>query len=415
MCLTYASLCDGIGAVHVAWQPLGWRCAWTSEIEPFPAAVVDRHWGLPNLGDMTRITEDRVREHGTVDLVAGGTPCQSFSIAGLRKGLDDPRGNLALEFLRVVDLLGPRWVLWENVPGVLSSGRGRDFGAFITALAELGYGFCWRVLDARYFGVPQRRRRVFVVGCAGGWRPSVAVLLEPDGLPGHPAPRRQEGAEVARALTASTGGCSGKEQQHTFIGADGRPLNALCMAHGQANAEVVANGSPALTCNHEAPIVTHTLRAEGHDAGEDGQGHQAVCCPVGFSSKGSGADASAGLSPTVRAGAHDGSHANGGTPPAVACRYAVRRLTPRECERLQGFPDDYTLVPGWKAPARKDRMEMVRYFLASGYGRAKADMLAGHPDGRRYRALGNSMAVPVMAWLGRRIAAVNALLRGQAA
>ena len=179
MPLTYASLCDGIGAVHVAWQPLGWRCAWTSEIEPFCSEVVERRWALPNLGDMTKITEDRIREHEAIDLVAGGTPCQSFSVAGLRTGLADPRGNLALVFLGIVDLVRPRWVVWENVPGILSSNGGRDFGAFCGALAELGYGFAWRVLDAQFFGVPQRRRRLFVVGHPGDWRPAVAVLLEP--------------------------------------------------------------------------------------------------------------------------------------------------------------------------------------------------------------------------------------------
>ena len=141
MPLIYASLCDGIGAVHVAWAPLGWRCAWTSEIEPFACAVVEHHWNLPNLGDMTKITEEGIHGLDQLDLIVGGTPCQSFSLAGLRKGLDDPRGNLALVFLRVVDMARPRWVVWENVPGVLSSSGGRDFGCFLGALGELGYGW----------------------------------------------------------------------------------------------------------------------------------------------------------------------------------------------------------------------------------------------------------------------------------
>jgi DNA (cytosine-5)-methyltransferase 1 len=524
MHLTYVSLCDGIGAVHVAWRPLGWRCAWVSEIEPFPNAVVEHRWGLPNLGDMTLITEEMVHGYGAVDLVAGGTPCQSFSVAGLRKGLDDPRGNLALVFLRLVDVIRPRWVVWENVPGVLSSSGGRDFGAFLGALAQLGYGFAWRVLDAQFFGVPQRRRRVFVVGCAGDWRPAVAVLLEPQGLCRDSSARREARTEVARALTGSTGGCSAKEQQHTFVGADGRPLNALCYGGGNTaghldvatcltrhgarqdfDTETFAVVGPLCAQHAHVPqqavfaghLVSHALTAE-HDASEDGTGRGTplvpvvssgrgwwdqsqtaatlrsqdsvtkcdTLVPVGFSGKDSGADAAEDVSPTLRAGAHDASHANGGNWPAVAypldlrnagrdpenrdavnrqgvgvggegdpapsctrgpvpgvalafqprigrsgrgqpsevvpalagassgatsdsrqcvaTRYAVRRLTPRECERLQGFPDDYTLVEFRGKPAA---------------------------DGPRYRALGNSMAVPVMRWIGERIAMVDELLQ----
>ena len=156
--MRYASVCDGIGAAHVAWQPLGWECAWTSEIEPFPAAVVDHHWKFKNLGDMTKLTEEMLNEQGSIDLLVGGTPCQSFSVAGLRKGLDDPRGNLALRFVQLVGFLRPEWVVWENVPGVLSSAGGRDFGTFLGALGQLGYGFAYRVLDAQWFGVAQRRQ-----------------------------------------------------------------------------------------------------------------------------------------------------------------------------------------------------------------------------------------------------------------
>jgi site-specific DNA-cytosine methylase len=176
--MIYASICDGIGSVHVAWQPIGWRCAWTSEIEPFPIAVVEHHWHLPNLGDMTRITDEQIKDHGPVDLVVGGTPCQSFSVAGLRKGLVDPRGNLAIVFLRLVDTARPRWVVWENVPGVLSNDHGRAFAAFLTAMVACGYGVFYRILDARDYGVPHRRERVIVVGHSSGrWQLPAAVLL----------------------------------------------------------------------------------------------------------------------------------------------------------------------------------------------------------------------------------------------
>jgi len=366
MCLTYVSLCDGIGAVHAAWAPLGWRCAWVSEIEPFPIAVVERRWGLPNLGDMTLITKEMVHDIGAVDLVAGGTPCQSFSLAGLRKGLDDPRGNLALVFLRIVDMARPRWIVWENVPGILSSSGGRDFGCFLGAMGELGYGWCYRVLDSQFFGVPQRRRRVFVVGHLGDWRPTAAVLLEPACLRGNPAPRRKARTSVARALTSSTGGASGKEQQLTFVDAEGRPLNALCFGGGNTAGEI-----DVATC------LTH------HHTRQEFDTETFVTHPLAFDCKRDGRDVDA-MAPTLRAMGHDGSHANGGGQIGVATRYAVRRLTPRECERLQGFPDDYTLVEFRGKPAA---------------------------DGPRYRALGNSMAVPVMAWIGARIDLVDRLLR----
>ena len=192
--MNYVSLCDGIGAVHVAWQPLGWRCLWTSEIEAFPIAVVEHHWKLPNLGDMTKIDGKKaVEQYGQPDLVCVGTPCQSFSVAGLRKGMADPRGNLALVFLRLVDTLRPRWVVWENVPGVLSSGQGRDFGSFLGALGQFGYGFAYRVLDAQFFGVPQRRRRVFVVASARKEFDPTEILFERDGMRRDHPPSRQAG------------------------------------------------------------------------------------------------------------------------------------------------------------------------------------------------------------------------------
>ena len=175
--LIYGSVCDGIGAASCAWEPLGFRCAWRSEIAAFPSRVTKHHWpSVPNLGDLTRIGVDVNAE--PVDLLVGGTPCQSFSFAGGRAGLDDPRGHLAIEFLLLARRLGARWVVWENVPGVFSADEGEAFATFLGLMVECGYGVAWRVLDAQFFGVPQRRRRVFAVGYLGDWRPSVAVLLE---------------------------------------------------------------------------------------------------------------------------------------------------------------------------------------------------------------------------------------------
>jgi DNA (cytosine-5)-methyltransferase 1 len=180
MGLVFGSVCSGIEAASVAWEPLGWKAAWLSEIEPFPNAVLAYHWPeVPNLGDMTKIHDNEIFKTKCIDLLVGGTPCQSFSVAGNHGGLEDDRGNLALVYCELAKRAEPRWVVWENVPGVLSSGGGRDFGSLLGALGKFGYGYAYRVLDAQHFGVPQRRRRVFVVGYCGDWRPAAAVLFEP--------------------------------------------------------------------------------------------------------------------------------------------------------------------------------------------------------------------------------------------
>ncbi|MCB0636260.1 MAG: DNA (cytosine-5-)-methyltransferase [Lewinella sp.] len=204
--MRYLSVCSGVEAATVAWHPIGWTPAAFSEIEKFPSAVLAHHYpNVPNLGDMTKFKD--WPDDLDPDLLVGGTPCQSFSVAGLRKGLDDPRGNLMLTYLAIADRYRPKWLVWENVPGVLSSNGGRDFGTFLGALGQLGYGWAYRVLDAQYFGVPQRRRRVFVVGCLGGWQRAAAVLFERHSLQGHPAPSRGAGQGTARGFeTGPSGG-----------------------------------------------------------------------------------------------------------------------------------------------------------------------------------------------------------------
>lgn len=163
--MNYGSVCSGIEAASVAWEPLGFQAQFFSEIEPFPCAVLNHHWPhIPNHGDMTKFKE---WPDATIDILVGGTPCQSFSIAGLRKGLADPRGNLMLTYLAIAARYSPEWLVWENVPGVLSSNQGRDFAAFLNGLAELGYGFAYRILDAKHFGVPQRRRLTAFLGIGG--------------------------------------------------------------------------------------------------------------------------------------------------------------------------------------------------------------------------------------------------------
>ena len=337
--------------------------------------------------------------------------CQSFSIAGRRGGLDDARGNLAIEFCQLAGRLRPRWIVWENVPGVLSSNGGRDFGSIVGMLAELGYGCAWRVLDAQFLGVPQRRRRVFVVGHLGDWRRAAAVLLEREGMHRDTATRRKAQAKVASLTASGVGTCGADDNQgqagHLIPVAAGtmlpsasaaggqmpmetdtdRAAHLIPLAYGGGNTSGSIRVSTALTRHgvrldfDTETLVAHTLHGQGHDASEDGTGRGAPLVPVAFSAKDWGADIG-GTSPTLRAMQHHRGHANSGGQVAVCDWFAVRRLTPRECERLQGMPDDYTLIPYRGKPAK---------------------------DGPRYRAIGNSMAVPVMRWIGRRIQIVDGI------
>lgn len=414
--MRFASVCDGIGCASVAWDTLGWKCAWRSEIDEQCNAVTDHRWpGVPNLGDLKTITPEEAKRHGTIDVLVGGTPCQSFSTAGGRGGMDDPRGQLALHFLRLAGEIRPRWVVWENVPGVLSSNRGRDFGAFLHALGECGYGFAYRVLDAQYFGLAQRRRRVFVVAHLGDWRRAAAVLLDRQGLRGDPPPRREEG-EVVAPLTASGIGVGGPDLAHAEAGhllpviyapqtsgalrsntrnnsdAGQEARMLVVMAHGQGGAEIAEDLCPTLTCNHEAPIlayapdVAHTLRGEGHDAGEDGTGRGTPT--IAYILHGSMASEVASETDvhTCLAARMPGKVDNSATT-VLASRFGVRRLTPRECERLMGLPDDYTFVPFGK----------------------KGKLMADSP---RYRMIGNGIAVPVLRRIGERIWSVEGALQG---
>jgi DNA (cytosine-5)-methyltransferase 1 len=201
--MRFGSVCSGIEGASVAWNPLGWRAAFVSEIDRFPCDLLQlRHPDIPNFGDMTKFHD---WPDANIDVLCGGTPCQSFSVAGLRGGLDDPRGNLMLTYLAVAARYRPEWLVWENVPGVLPSRGGRDFGSLLGGLAELGYGFAYRVLDAQYFNLAQRRERVFVVGCLGGWRRAAAVLFERASLQGNPAPSRKAGKDTSHELSPSIG------------------------------------------------------------------------------------------------------------------------------------------------------------------------------------------------------------------
>lgn len=498
--MIYGSVCSGIEAASLAWEPLGWSPAWFAEIEPFPSAVLAHHWPhVTNLGDMTKIATAVLKGDVVApDILVGGTPCQAFSVAGAREGLADDRGFLTIKYVELANAIDqkraaagavPCITVWENVPGVLSS-KDNAFGAFLGFLAGedcelvppgkkwenagcvLGpqRAIAWRILDAQYFGVAQRRRRVFVVASAREGFDPAKVLFEPEGVRRDSAPSREAGKAVA-ALTANGVGTCGADDnqgqsghliaQHLDVdcigtltagfGKVGAPevdaytcipwanhvagtLNAngkaagsatqqdaeagmlvvhgtqdpdtnVELAHtlgrnqGQENAlllpfdttQVTSSqnrsnpkyGDPChpLAANAHVPAVcitgdiTRTLKAEGFDASEDGTGRGRPIVTA-FSAKDYGADATEGLTPTLRAGNSHHGNANSGNWMAIQQEMQVRRLTPVECERLQGVPDGHTDVPYRGKPAA---------------------------DGPRYKAIGNSMAVPCMAFIGQRI------------
>ena len=291
--MRYLSVCSGIEAATVAWHGLGWTPVGFSEIEAFPSQVLKHHYpDVQNFGDLTKHATWPLELEST-ELLVGGTPCQSFSVAGLRKGLSDPRGNLALVYLGLLDRLRPRWCVWENVPGVLSSAAGRDFGAFLGALGQLGYGWAYRVLDAQYFGVAQRRRRVFVVGYLGDWRRAAAVLFEPESVRRDPAPRREAGQGAARRARPGAarggGGVTTSSASHWDDPRAPHPtLNRSCFT-GYSNQEIFSQRgaglvpAESLAFNSYARTiapVTDPIMADGHANRE--QGVLVPSEPLGF-------------------------------------------------------------------------------------------------------------------------------------
>jgi DNA (cytosine-5)-methyltransferase 1 len=494
--MRFLSVCSGIEAASVAWEPLGWQASGFAEIEPFPCAVLAHHYpNVPNHGDMTLLpAKIRAGEVEAPDLLCGGTPCQAFSVAGLRQSLDDARGNLTLTFCEIADAIDamrkqPSIVFWENVPGVLNT-KDNAFGCFLGALAGeddalvapggrwANAGFvdgpqravAWRVLDAQYFGVAQRRRRVFVVASARADFDPAAVLFEFEGVRRDTAPSREAGQAVARivapSLTASNDPSRSPQSSEVT-----QQVAAVVAARMVAFGEYVDDGTASamkardykdatdlvaqpiafepgklkrLGYGDAEPGLSPTLRADAGDnqlavaqpipfdttqitspqngsnpkAGDPchplaaGAHIPAVAQPVGFTRCDHGGDAVVDGTPTMRCGSNYSAHLavaqpitaafkggqgsgaggigysehvaptlpasdGGNRTPTLLNGMAVRRLTPVECERLQGFPDNYTNIP-WR----------------------KADQ---SPDGPRYKALGNSWAVPVVRWIGERI------------
>lgn len=602
--LRYGSVCSGIEAATVAWHHMGWHASWLAEIEKFPSAVLAYHYPqVPNLGDMTKI-KDKVlnREVDAPDILTGGTPCQAFSVAGLRKGLDDDRGQLSLEFCRLANAIDevratdgdrPSIIIWENVPGVLSS-KDNAFGCFLASLAgddeparpssppipgrsNKHWRWCkktsnhlpkwptagcvygpqravaWRVLDAQYFGVPQRRRRVWVVASSRDGFDPARILFEFQSMRRDSAPSREQrqevagcsgecatfrnksfgeyissssatlkasgtdlgpgcealsvalrgreggstaelGDEVSGCLRASSGGGGGDKPHVLLFGGNNQsgpidqaaalnanrgchnpgdfeagnlvvsgPLCANGKAAGSATQQDAEQGMLVVTQYGEDQAGTLTVRHDSSPCADRGMnvlafptqmsGTQVASSEdispalsvthttsVAFSCKNDGGDATDELSPTLRAMNHDGSHCNAGGQLAVAWAQnsrdeirlengdgsivgslsgqggkpgqgyptiansdqRVRRLTPKECERLQGFPDGYTDIP-WKLYQECQRKGLSFEHELIKRGQTLKNSVDKCPDGPRYKALGNSWAVPCAWWIGQRI------------
>lgn len=358
MSLSFISLFSGIEAASAAWKPLGWKCLALAEIEPFPSAVLAYHYpGVPNLGDITKA--DWTQFEGKCDVVVGGPPCQAFSIAGLRNSLQDERGNLSLEYLKVVDTINPRWVITENVPGWLST-KDNAFGCFLAGLVgadaplvsplERGRwtdagmvvgpkrAAAWRILDAQYFRLAQRRRRVFVVASPRNGGNPASILFESLGLQGNPPPSRKTGERVAPTVTCGA----------PFSRTGNGRVEAEVLVFDPAQITSKQNGSnpqpgdPCHTLHSRAPIMVAIPNAVAFEPGFAKREGGHIC----IDNKGDSL-------------------------------YNIRKLVPVEGEFLQGFPRDYTNIP-WRGKPHS-------------------------PDSLRYKALGNSMAVPVIFWLGKRI------------
>lgn len=404
--MRYISLFSGIEAATVAWEPLGWEPVCFAELDPFPCAVLEhRYPDVPNVGDVTKVNWKKFKNK--CDIVVGGSPCQSFSVAGKREGLSGESG-LMFEYIRAVREVRPRWFLWENVPGALSSEGGEAFRQLLSEMDKLGYGLAWRVLDAQFFGVAQRRRRVFLVGHLGDAR-ACEVLFEPESLRGdYPSSREKREALAAAARRgassagfkfhqgAGAGNIGFEVEQSPTCTADWHNPGVLVYGAGRLNPEdpqskrIFAPEScgPTLSsgagegmhiqpsalmanpgvCTQYGEEVAGTLTARYDSSPCPDRGQNVICMADD--------NAKAAIDEDMC-----GSLKVGGSAPWIAQgRMVVRRLTPMECGRLQGFTDDWTKVPYRGKPAEEC------------------------PDGPRYKAIGNSFAVPVVRWIGERIA-----------
>ena len=463
--IRYASVCSGVEAASLAWETLGWKPVFFSEIDPFPCEVLRQRFpDVPNVGDMTKI--DGEKYAGTVDLLVGGTPRQGFSVAGKQRGLDDERSGLAMAYVRLLETMRPRWFVWENVPGALSTNGGMDFKRFIEAIDAIGYHVAWRVLDAQYVrvdsfpgAVPQRRRRLFAVGHSGDWRHPAQVLFEPAGVLGnHPPIRRPwcgasssssenaggsgkecafwDGGQVSGTLTTRTHDNTRPEVGYCSIITETYPI---CLKNATRSPDKLPeckcifskDGSPAYTLDTAQPpaiavCCQQNQRDEVRLTGGDGMVAGAITSETGGRNynfvcydnhaQDSRMRETGDVSPTISARSGTGGNnlpvvhciaeniigrkpENGGNGKGfqenlsytldtagvhgVCSRSFARKLTPLECERLMGFPDNWTRI-SWRGKHPEEC-----------------------PDRHRYRACGNSMCVNVMRWIGKRIDMVD--------
>ena len=460
--MKYLSLFSGIEAATVGWHHLGWECVGVSEIDPFACEVLKQRLPhVPNLGDITKITKEQLNEiqANGLDIVVGGSPCQSFSVAGLRKGLEDPRGNLMLEYIRVVATVRPTYFVWENVPGVLSSNRGRDFGALLQAMEKLGYQLCWRILDSKNFGVPQRRRRVFLVGSLTNNRHPFEILFESESLQRD----NTESRETRQNNTPKTSASTEKHDRLTIYHANhkDRPPKEFTQCPTLLASMGTGGGHIPVTILNPAqpnnpPKVTHYAPSLIARMGTGGNQVPLIVFPFKnnrvyrLASLRTGGTVESKVSPTLTSGmsmgdtlpvtiskqekqyprlqqhsgclmASDGAYKldhqtvtseklivekqyaacllardckgvsadsfGRDTTPLINHNTKVRRLTPIECERLQGFPDNWTRI-SWRGKEPKDC-----------------------PTSHRYKCLGNSMTTNVMRWIGERIANVPTTIK----
>ena len=392
--MRFLSLFSGIEAASVAWMPLGWQCVAVAEVDKFCNAVLaNKYPTVLNIGDVNGITQEQIEALRPIELGIGGSPCQGFSVTGKRGGLDDSRSNLAIRFCELVAAMRPRWIVWENVPGVRSMWRSKtkppranqkgkvwqgteksDFGFFMDALAKCGYGLAYRSLDAQFSGLAQRRERVFLVGYLGDWRPAAAVLFERGGLSRHNPPSREAGQDSAPTLSSRTKGGGG-------LGTDtecdeGLVVGTIGSNHGNVKAESAWTGqliqSVAYRTSGNRGVMEQGDRTAALNCATDP--NQTIISIYGQNAA-SGGDLCGTLQGEAQKKATYGH--------SVAGRFGVRRPLPVECERLMGVPDGYTQVPYRGKPAA---------------------------DGPRYKALGNSIATPCLRWIAERIMAVEALL-----
>ena len=373
--MRYLSLFSGIEAATVAWEPLGWECVAVADIEPFSCALLKHYYAsVPNLGDVTTITKEQIEALGHIDIVIFGSPCQDLSTAGNRAGLAGARSGLFHSAMQIVRWSKARFALWENVMGAFSSNSRADFGAVVGEMAGTKFetpkkwhnsGIAigpdaqveWCVLDAAEFGLAQRRKRVFALRDTGDWQSRRPILIDQNCLQGNPAKSSEPGKDTAGDPQGDAG--SDSEPNGCFITTTEGTLG--CPTFTCANISTVSN---------QTPLVVYPLQdGYNHCVGDPGDPSYTLSCidkhAIAFTVNDYGGDAGE-VSPTLKVG----------TKVGVSTKMTVRRLTPLECERLQGFPDNYTAITYRKKPAA---------------------------DSPRYRALGNSMAVPVIRWIGESI------------